>query len=50
MPANTLSILKPSVNNLSVRVFLRAAGLDLGEVDMCEEGTPPSSSPRAPSI
>jgi len=27
MAPNTLSILKPSVNNLSVRIFVRAAGL-----------------------
>ena len=31
MPANTLNILKPSVNNLAVRVFVRAAGLDSRE-------------------
>jgi glutathione S-transferase len=34
MATHTLSILKPSVNNLSVRVFVRAAGLDHEEVDM----------------
>ena len=34
MPANTLSILKPSVNNLSARIFVRAAGLDFEEIDM----------------
>ena len=28
-----LSILKPSVNNLAVRVFVRAAGLDFSETD-----------------
>jgi glutathione S-transferase len=39
--ANTLSILKPSVNNLSVRVFVRAAGLEFEEVDMWgNKGTP----------
>jgi glutathione S-transferase len=32
--ANTLSILKPSVNNLTVRIFVRAAGLDFEEVDV----------------
>jgi glutathione S-transferase len=32
--ANTLSILTPSVNNLSVRVFVRAAGLDFEEIDV----------------
>ena len=41
MATNTLSILKPSVNNLSARVFVRAAGLDYDEVDMWgNKGTP----------
>jgi glutathione S-transferase len=41
MATNTLSILKPSVNNLSVRVFVRAADLDHEEVDMWgNKGTP----------
>jgi glutathione S-transferase len=31
---NTLSILKPSVNNLSTRIFVRASGLDFEEVDV----------------
>ncbi len=30
----TLNILKPSVNNMTVRVFVRAAGLDFEEVDV----------------
>jgi glutathione S-transferase len=34
MADNTLSILKPSVNNLSTRIFVRAAGLDFEEVDV----------------
>ena len=34
MAENTLSILKPSVNNLSARVFVRAAGLDFDELDV----------------
>ena len=34
MAANTLNILKPSVNNLTVRIFVRAAGLDFEEVDV----------------
>ncbi len=34
MAANTVSILKPSVNNLTVRIFLRAADLDFEEVDV----------------
>ena len=41
MAAHTLSILKPSVNNLSTRVFVRAAGLEFEEVDMWgNKGTP----------
>jgi glutathione S-transferase len=34
MAAHTLNILAPSVNNLTVRVFLRAVGLDFEEVDV----------------
>jgi glutathione S-transferase len=38
---NTLSILKPSVNNLTVRIFVRAAGLDYDELDVWgKKGTP----------
>ena len=41
MAANTVSILKPSVNNLTVRIFLRAAGLEFEEVDVWgKKGTP----------
>ena len=41
MAANTISILKPSVNNLTVRIFIRAAGLDFEEVDVWgKKGTP----------
>jgi glutathione S-transferase len=41
MPANTLSILRPSVNNLTVRIFVRAAGLEFEEQDMWgKKGTP----------
>ena len=41
MADNTLSILKPSVNNLAARVFVRAAGLEYDEVDMWgNKGTP----------
>jgi len=32
--ANTLSILTPSVNNLTARIFVRAAGLDFEELDV----------------
>jgi glutathione S-transferase len=34
MAAITLNILKPSVNNLTVRIFVRAAELDFEEVDV----------------
>jgi len=34
MATNTLSVLKPSVNNLAARVFVRAAGLDFEELDV----------------
>ena len=34
MATHTLSILTPSVNNLTARIFVRAAGLDYEEVDV----------------
>ena len=34
MAANTLNILKPSVNNLTARIFVRAAGLEFEELDV----------------
>ena len=34
MAENRLSVLLPSVNNLTARVFVRAAGLDFEEVDV----------------
>jgi glutathione S-transferase len=34
MAVNTLSILRPSVNNLTARIFVRAAGLDFDERDV----------------
>src|SRR4051794_1313217 len=34
MASNTLSVLKPSVNNLTARIFVRAAGLDFEELDV----------------
>jgi glutathione S-transferase len=41
MPANTLSILKPSVNNLTARIFVRAADLEFEELDVWgKKGTP----------
>jgi glutathione S-transferase len=39
--ATTLNILKPSVNNLTTRIFVRAVGLDVAEEDMWgRKGTP----------
>jgi glutathione S-transferase len=41
MAAITLNVLKPSVNNLTVRIFVRAAKLDFEEVDVWgQTGTP----------
>ena len=41
MATNKLSILKPSVNNLTARIFVRAAGLDFEEEDVWgQTGTP----------
>jgi glutathione S-transferase len=41
MATNTLSILKPSVNNLTARIFVRAAGLEFEELDVWgKKGTP----------
>ena len=37
----TLNILKPSVNNLTARVFVRAAGLDFEENDVWGVSTGP---------
>src|SRR3954470_10881432 len=34
MATHKLSVLKPSVNNLTVRIFVRAAGLDFEEADV----------------
>ena len=41
MAANTLNILKPSVNNLTARIFVRAAGLDFEELDVWGKTTTP---------
>jgi glutathione S-transferase len=47
--ANTLSILKPSVNNLSARIFVRAAGLDFEEVDVWGHQGDPDFVAKDPS-
>jgi glutathione S-transferase len=41
MSEYTVNILKPSVNNLTVRIFVRAAGLDFEEVDVWGKSTGP---------
>jgi glutathione S-transferase len=45
----TLSILKPSVNNLTVRIFVRAAGLDFEEVDVWGQATTPEFLSKDPA-
>src|ERR687897_2112748 len=46
---NTLNILKPSVNNLTVRIFVRAAGLDFEEVDVWGKTTAPEYLAKYPA-
>jgi glutathione S-transferase len=46
---NTLNILKPSVNNLTVRIFMRAAGLDFEEVDVWGKTTSPEYVEKYPA-
>ena len=49
MATNTLNILKPSVNNLTVRIFVRAAGLDFEEVDVWGKTTTPEYLEKYPA-
>jgi glutathione S-transferase len=49
MAENTLSILKPSVNNLTVRIFVRAADLDFEEVDVWGQTTSPEYLAKYPA-
>jgi glutathione S-transferase len=49
MATNTLSILKPSVNNLTVRIFVRAAGLDFEEVDVWGKKSTPEFLAKDPA-
>jgi glutathione S-transferase len=49
MATHTLSILKPSVNNLSVRIFMRAAGLDCEEVDVWGKKSTPEFLAKDPA-
>jgi glutathione S-transferase len=50
MAANTLSILKPSVNNLTARIFVRAAGLDFEEVDVWGKKDAPEFVRKDPAL
>jgi glutathione S-transferase len=45
----TLNILKPSVNNLTVRIFVRAAGLDFEELDVWGKTTTPEYLAKYPA-
>jgi glutathione S-transferase len=49
MAANTLNVLMPSVNNLSARVFVRAAGLEFEEVDVWGQTTTPEFLAKDPA-
>jgi glutathione S-transferase len=49
MAASTLNILKPSVNNLTVRIFARAAGLEFEEVDVWGKSTSPEYIEKYPA-
>ena len=48
MAAMKMNVLEPSVNNLAVRVFVRAAGLDCEEIDVWGNTGRPSSWRRTP--
>ena len=49
MAANTLSILRPSVNNLTARIFVRAAGLDFEEIDVWGKKSTPEFLAKDPA-
>jgi glutathione S-transferase len=49
MATNTLNILKPSVNNLTVRIFMRAAELDFEEEDVWGKTTTPEYLAKYPA-
>jgi len=50
MPAHTLNILKPSVNNLTARIFVRAAGLDFEELDVWGKKDEPGFVRKDPAL
>jgi glutathione S-transferase len=49
MAANTLSILRPSVNNLTARIFVRAAGLEFEELDVWGKKSTPEFLSKDPA-
>ena len=49
MADNTLSILTPSVNNLTARIFVRAAGLDFAEADVWGQTRTPEFLAKDPA-
>src|SRR5438034_7034732 len=49
MAVNTLNILKPSVNNLSARIFVRAARLDYEELDVWGKKSTPEFLAKDPA-
>ena len=49
MAAHTLSILKPSVNNLTTRIFVRAAGLEFEELDVWGKKSTPEFLAKDPA-
>jgi len=50
MADNTLSILTPSVNNLTARIFVRAAGLDFEEIDVWGKKDAPDFMRKDPAL
>ncbi len=50
MADNTLSILRPSVNNLTARIFVRAAGLDFDERDVWGKKDEPDFMEKDPAL
>jgi glutathione S-transferase len=50
MAEHTLSILTPSVNNLTARIFVRAAGLDFEELDVWGKKDQPQFVQKDPAL
>ena len=49
MATNTLNILKPSVNNMTTRIFVRAAGLEFEETDVWGHKSTPEFLAKDPA-